>query len=58
MRLLIVDDEKNTREGLKWALEREEMEVQTAGDGEEALAILRADPAELEIGRASCRERV
>lgn len=49
MRLLIVDDEKNTREGLKWALEREEMEVQTAGDGEEALAILRADPAELVI---------
>lgn len=49
MRLLIVDDEKNTREGLKWALEREEMEVQTAGDGEEALAMLRADPAELVI---------
>jgi len=35
--LLVVDDEKNTREGLRQALEREDRVVVTAADGREAL---------------------
>jgi DNA-binding NtrC family response regulator len=39
-RILIVDDEKNTREGLKWALESTGAEISTAADGEQALLAL------------------
>lgn len=35
--LLIVDDEKNAREGLKWALENDEFKVDIAVGGQEAL---------------------
>ena len=35
-RLLIVDDEKNTRDGLKWALESKPLDIDLAADGEEA----------------------
>lgn len=38
--ILIVDDEKNTREGLKWALENQADRVFLAANGEEALNIL------------------
>jgi len=47
--ILVVDDEKNTREGLRWALEREEVTVLTAADGEEALEILRRESIDLVI---------
>ncbi len=35
--ILIVDDEKNTREGLKWALEQTGADIFLAEDGEQAL---------------------
>jgi len=38
--LLVVDDEKNTREGLRQALERQDRVVYTAGDGRDALDLL------------------
>ena len=47
-RILIVDDEKNTREGLKWSLE-EAYEVETADSGEQALAMFRAEPFDLVV---------
>lgn len=36
-RVLVVDDEKLIVKGLKFALEQDDMEVDTAGDGEEAV---------------------
>ncbi len=44
--LLIVDDEKSTREGLRGALE-EEFDVYTAAGTGEALAILKSEPIQL-----------
>ncbi len=44
--ILIVEDEKNTRDGLKWALERPDTEIATAADGEEALAYAREHPVD------------
>jgi two-component system, NtrC family, response regulator AtoC len=44
--ILIVDDEKPTREGLRRSLE-DEFDVYTAGNAEEALAVLDADPIDL-----------
>ncbi|MEQ8821341.1 MAG: sigma-54 dependent transcriptional regulator [Sumerlaeia bacterium] len=38
--ILIVDDEKNTREGLKWALESQAGAISLAEDGEKALLLL------------------
>lgn len=38
--ILIVDDDKNTREGLQQALEREDRVIQTAADGREGLDLL------------------
>ncbi len=35
-RLLIVEDEKNTRDGLKWALESKPLEIDLAANGDEA----------------------
>ena len=46
--VLIVDDEKNTREGLRDALE-DTFEVYTAADAEGALAVLETDPADVMI---------
>jgi len=48
-KILIVDDEKNTREGLKWALESQAEEVLLAGDGEEALDILVEETIDLVV---------
>ncbi|CAN5248876.1 sigma-54 dependent transcriptional regulator [soil metagenome] len=45
--IMIVDDEKNTREGLKWALESTGAEVQLAADGEQALVRLGSQPVDL-----------
>ena len=39
-RILIVDDEKNTLEGLKWALDPQKYEIGLAGDGKDAMDIL------------------
>ncbi|MBN1477432.1 sigma-54-dependent Fis family transcriptional regulator [Candidatus Sumerlaeota bacterium] len=49
IRILIADDEANTLEGLRWALEGEgeDMAIATARDGEQAWQALRADPADL-----------
>lgn len=46
--LLIVDDEKNTREGLRDALE-DSFDVYTAGDANGALSVLEAEPADVMI---------
>lgn len=48
-RILVVDDEKNTREGLQWSLEREDREVFAAATGTEALDLLRAKDVHLVI---------
>ncbi len=47
--VLVVDDEKNTREGLRWALEGPDVEVITAANGLEALELLRQYPVDLVI---------
>ncbi len=47
--LVIADDEKNTREGLRWALERKNMEIFLAADGEEALQLIRSERVEILI---------
>ncbi|MDK2970511.1 MAG: hypothetical protein PWP23_266 [Candidatus Sumerlaeota bacterium] len=48
-RILIVDDEKNTREGLRWALESHAEEVLLAPDGEQALLLLGDNPVDLVV---------
>ncbi len=48
-KILVVDDEENTRIALKRLLSREGYEVQTAANGLEALHSLRSCPAELII---------
>lgn len=45
--LLIADDEKNTREGLRWALERKDLNILLAADGEEALQLVRSEPVDI-----------
>jgi DNA-binding NtrC family response regulator len=45
--LLIVDDDRMVRESLADALERPDLRVSTAEDGQEALSLLAADPSEL-----------
>ncbi|MCC5878028.1 MAG: sigma-54-dependent Fis family transcriptional regulator [Candidatus Sumerlaeia bacterium] len=45
--IMIVDDEKNTREGLKWALEAAGAEIHLASDGEDALVKLGSQPVDL-----------
>lgn len=47
--IMIVDDEKNTREGLKWALESTGADVFLAEDGEQALIKLGNIPVDLVI---------
>lgn len=44
-RILIVDDDEETRVLQRTILEDEGCEVEEAGDGEEAIAVLRKDPA-------------
>ena len=46
-RILIVDDEKNAREGLKRGLAKPGYEILLAGGGEEALEMLGASPVDL-----------
>ena len=46
--LLIVDDEKHTRDGLRAAFE-DQYEVTVAPDGAGALSVLDADPADVVI---------
>lgn len=48
-RILVVDDEENTRIALSHLLLHEGYEVSTAADGNEALCSLRNSPAELVI---------
>ncbi len=48
-RIIVVDDEKNTREGLKWALDRENYDIRLAADGKEAIGIISARPFDLVI---------
>ena len=45
--IVIADDEKNTREGLRWALERKTLNIHLAADGEEALQIIRSEPVDI-----------
>jgi len=47
--LLVVDDEKNTREGLRQALEREDRVVLTAADGRDALDRVQERPFDVVI---------
>lgn len=47
--IMIVDDEKNTREGLKWALESADAEIYLAEDGEQALIKLGNIPVDVVI---------
>ncbi len=47
--ILVVDDEKNTREGLRWALENSSVSVLTAANGLEALEVLQQQPVDLVI---------
>lgn len=48
-RILIVEDEKNTREGLKWALESEDYEISLAADGRQGMDVLSVKPFDLVI---------
>jgi DNA-binding NtrC family response regulator len=48
-KILIVDDEKNTREGLKWSLEGRNYEIALAGDGQEAADLLSVQSFDLVI---------
>lgn len=47
--IIIADDEKNTREGLRWALERKDRVIELAADGEEALQLIRSEKIEILI---------
>jgi DNA-binding NtrC family response regulator len=48
-RILIVDDEKNTREGLQWGLEAKDREVLAAANGAQGLNIVRSKDVHLLI---------
>lgn len=45
--IMIVDDEKNTREGLKWVLESTGAEITLAENGEQALVRLGSQPVDV-----------
>ncbi len=45
--ILIVDDEKNTREGLKWSLESGDYEILLAANGREAYDLFQNQPVDL-----------
>jgi len=46
-KVLIAEDEKNTREGLRLLLQDRPLDIRLAADGEEALQIIRAEPIDL-----------
>ncbi|GAB4320454.1 MAG: sigma-54 dependent transcriptional regulator [Candidatus Sumerlaeia bacterium] len=46
-RIIVADDEKHTRDGLKWALEGDKREVALAANGKEALERLEATGADI-----------
>lgn len=46
-RILVVDDDRNSRESLRRALERDGYRVATAEDGKAALALARSEPFDL-----------
>ena len=46
-KVLIADDEKNAREGLKFLLQDRPLDIRLAADGEEALQIVLAEPVDL-----------
>jgi len=46
-KVLIADDEKNAREGLKFLLQDRPLDIRLATNGEEALQIVRAEPIDL-----------
>ena len=48
-RILVVDDEKNTREGLKWSLEDAGYGVDVAASAEQALELFHQTPTDLVI---------
>jgi CheY-like chemotaxis protein len=48
-RILVIDDEKEMRDLLRWMLEREGYQVVTASDGKEGLHLYRENPADLII---------
>ncbi len=50
--VLIVEDEKHLADGLRYNLKAEGYDVETAGTGEEALALLIDDRKTLRRGRA------
>ena len=59
--MLVCDDEPIVRILVRAALDREKYIMVVARDGNEALALARSEQPDLillEIGRASCRERV
>ena len=41
--ILVVDDEKSIVKGIKFSLEQDDMKVDAAYDGEEALALAKAN---------------
>jgi DNA-binding NtrC family response regulator len=47
--IVIADDEKNTREGLRWALEAKNRQILLAADGDEAVARVQESGADLLI---------
>lgn len=47
MKILVVDDEKSIADIIKYGLEKEGYEVITAGDGEEALSLVKKDNFDL-----------
>src|SRR5690348_2790093 len=47
--IVIADDEKNTREGLRWALERKDLSISLAADGEQALDAIRGKVVDILI---------
>jgi DNA-binding NtrC family response regulator len=49
LKILVVDDEKNIREGLGQALEYEDYKVELAADGKEAIAIVNQGGVDLVV---------
>jgi DNA-binding NtrC family response regulator len=45
--ILIAEDEKNTRDGYRWALERKDRRILLASDGQEALDLLQAESVDV-----------
>ena len=46
-KILIVEDEKNTREGLKWGLDAKKYDITLAATAEEGLELFKSEPADL-----------